>query len=52
MSRIISGKIRLNVQRVELGSVVEAAVETVRRQQKQRKFASSRFSILSWYRIR
>lgn len=30
MSRIISGKIRLNVQRVELGSVVEAAVETVR----------------------
>jgi len=28
MSRIISGKIRLNVQRVELGSVVEA--ETVR----------------------
>jgi len=30
MSRIISGKIRLNVQHVELGSVVEAAVETVR----------------------
>ena len=30
MSRIISGKIRLNVQRVELGSVIEAAVETVR----------------------
>lgn len=30
MSRIISGKIRLNVQRVDLGSVIEAAVETVR----------------------
>lgn len=30
MSRIISGKLRLNVQRVELGSVIEAAVETVR----------------------
>ncbi len=30
MSRIISGKLRLNVQRVELGFVIEAAVETVR----------------------
>ena len=29
MNRIISGKIRLNVQRVELGSVIEAALETV-----------------------
>lgn len=30
MSRIISGKLRLNVQRVELGAVIEAALETVR----------------------
>lgn len=30
MSLIISAKIRLNVQRIDLGSVVEAAVETVR----------------------
>ena len=30
MSRIISGKVRLDVQRVNLASVVEAAVETVR----------------------
>lgn len=30
MSRIISGKIRLDVQRLELASVVSAAVETVR----------------------
>ena len=30
MSRIISGKIRLDVQRVDLAAVVQAAVETVR----------------------
>ena len=30
MSRIISGKLRLDVQRVDLGDVVRAAVETVR----------------------
>ncbi|HEY9691950.1 MAG TPA: PAS domain-containing protein [Oculatellaceae cyanobacterium] len=30
MSRIISGKLRLNVQRVELATVIEAAFETVR----------------------
>jgi len=30
MSRIISGKVRLDVQRVELQSVIEAAMETVR----------------------
>ncbi|MGH2549613.1 MAG: PAS domain S-box protein, partial [Thermomicrobiales bacterium] len=30
MSRIISGKIRLDLQRIDLGSVVEAAIETVR----------------------
>jgi signal transduction histidine kinase/ActR/RegA family two-component response regulator len=30
MSRIISGKVRLNVQRVELANVVEAALDTVR----------------------
>ncbi len=30
MSRIISGKVRLNVQSVDLGGVIEAAVETVR----------------------
>jgi CheY-like chemotaxis protein len=30
MSRIISGKLRLNVQQVELVSIIEAAVETVR----------------------
>jgi signal transduction histidine kinase/CheY-like chemotaxis protein len=30
MSRIISGKIRLEVQRVDLGPVIEAAVESVR----------------------
>jgi PAS domain S-box-containing protein len=30
MSRIISGKVRLDVQRVELAPVVQAAVETVR----------------------
>lgn len=30
MSRIISGKIRLDVQRVDLGSVVQTAVETLR----------------------
>jgi signal transduction histidine kinase/CheY-like chemotaxis protein len=30
MSRIISGKVRLDVQRVELGDIVQAAVETVR----------------------
>jgi len=30
MSRIISGKVRLNVQRVDLSSVVQAAVETAR----------------------
>jgi PAS domain S-box-containing protein len=30
MSRIVSGKMRLDVQRVELQSVVEAAMETVR----------------------
>lgn len=30
MSRIISGKLRLNVQPVELGTVIEAALETVR----------------------
>jgi hypothetical protein len=30
MSRIISGKVRLDVQRVELASVLEAAIETVR----------------------
>lgn len=30
MSRIISGKLRLNIQHVELGSVIEAAFETVR----------------------
>lgn len=30
MSRIISGKLRLNVQRVELSSVIAAALETVR----------------------
>jgi PAS domain S-box-containing protein len=30
MSRIISGKVRLNVQRVDLSSIVQAAVETAR----------------------
>ncbi len=30
MSRIISGKLRLNVQRVDLAGVIEAALETVR----------------------
>jgi signal transduction histidine kinase/ActR/RegA family two-component response regulator len=30
MSRIISGKVRLDVQRIELAGVVEAALETVR----------------------
>jgi len=30
MSRIISGKLRLNVQRVDLAAVIEAALETVR----------------------
>ena len=30
MSRIISGKVRLDVQRVDLAAVVQAAVETVR----------------------
>ncbi len=30
MSRIISGKVRLDVQRIDLAQVVEAAVETVR----------------------
>jgi hypothetical protein len=30
MSRIISGKVRLDVQRLDLASIVEAAVETVR----------------------
>ena len=30
MSRIISGKVRLNVQQIKLGEVVEAAIETVR----------------------
>ncbi len=30
MSRIISGKLRLNVQRVDLAAVIEAAFETVR----------------------
>jgi signal transduction histidine kinase/ActR/RegA family two-component response regulator len=30
MSRIISGKVRLEVQRIHLGDVVQAAVETVR----------------------
>jgi CheY-like chemotaxis protein len=30
MSRIISGKLRLNVQRVDLVAVIEAAIETVR----------------------
>lgn len=30
MSRIISGKVRLDVQRIDLASVVQAAVETVR----------------------
>ncbi len=30
MSRIISGKVRLDVQRVELAPIVEAAIETVR----------------------
>jgi signal transduction histidine kinase/ActR/RegA family two-component response regulator len=30
MSRIISGKVRLDVQRIDLGDVVQAAVETVR----------------------
>ena len=30
MSRVISGKLRLNVQRIQLGSVIEAALETVR----------------------
>ena len=30
MSRILSGKVRLDVQRIELGTVLEAALETVR----------------------
>ncbi|HEV7868281.1 MAG TPA: PAS domain S-box protein [Chthoniobacteraceae bacterium] len=30
MSRILSGKVRLDVQKVELGTVLEAALETVR----------------------
>ena len=30
MSSIISGKVRLNVQRVDLSSIVQAAVETAR----------------------
>ena len=30
MSRIISGKLRLNVQRVNIGAVIESALETVR----------------------
>src|SRR5687768_2764513 len=30
MNRILSGKVRLDVQRVELGTVLEAALETVR----------------------
>jgi signal transduction histidine kinase len=30
MSRIVSGKIRLDVQRVDLASIVEAAVDSVR----------------------
>ena len=30
MSRIIAGKVRLDVQRVDLAAVIEAAVETVR----------------------
>jgi signal transduction histidine kinase/ActR/RegA family two-component response regulator len=30
MNRIVSGKLRLDVQRIDLGSIVEAAVESVR----------------------
>src|SRR4030095_11379465 len=30
MSRILSGKVRLDVQKIELGTVLEAALETVR----------------------
>src|SRR6185437_12608349 len=30
MSRIISGKVRLDVQRVDLGAIIEAAIQTAR----------------------
>jgi signal transduction histidine kinase len=46
MSRIISGKLRLNVQRIDLVAVIEAALRLSVCQQQQRIFAFIRFLIL------
>ena len=47
MSRIMSGKIRLEVRPVQLADVIEAAIDTIR-PLKPREFVCNRCSTLGW----